>query len=233
VGSLAAFMTQHGLLVTFEDEIVLVEQGFLLKPDREKRILPLAAIETIDWTGVDIKRESQGPERDPTTIQHRAIEVLSSEADWEVVLDDDGTGELADAVFMRRENDDLEVMLVHCKYSSDATPGARIKDLYEVCGQAIKMNRAKSFPDQLARRLLRRETNRQAKGGSGLIIGTTEVLTTIVREARFRRLRATVVIVQPGMSKATASEDMRALLGGTERFLQDTYGMTLRVIGSA
>ncbi len=233
VGSLAAFMTQHGLLVTFEDEIVLVEQGFLLKPDREKRILPLAAIETLDWAGVDIKRESQGPERDPTTIQHRAIEVLSSEAEWEVVLDDDGTGELADAVFMRREDDDLEVMLVHCKYSSEATPGARIKDLYEVCGQAIKMNRAKSFPDQLARRLLRRETDRQAKGISGLIVGSTEVLTTIVREARFRKLRATVVIVQPGMSKATASEDMRALLGGTERFLQDTYGMKLRVIGSA
>lgn len=232
VGSLAAFMTKHGLLVAFEDEIVLVEHGFLLKPDRERRILPSAAIETLDWTGVDIKRESQGPDRDPTTIQHRAIEVLSSEADWEVVVDDDGTGELADAVFLRREGDDLEVMPVHCKYSSEAAPGARIKDLYEVCGQAIKMNRAKSFPDQLTRRLLRRETDRQARGTSGLIVGTTEVLTAIVREARFRKLRATVVIVQPGMSKATASEDMRTLLGGTERFLHDTYGMKLRVIGS-
>jgi superfamily II DNA or RNA helicase len=233
VGSLAAFMTQHGLLVTFEDEIALVEQGFLLKPDREQRILPLSAIETLDWTGVDLRRESQGAGRDPATIQHRAIQALAAEAEWEVIVDDDGPGELADAVFLRRDGEDLEVLLVHCKYSSSATPGARIGDLYDVCGQAIKMNRAKSFPEQLARRLLRRETDRQARGASGLIAGTADSLAAIVQEARYRKLRATVAIVQPGMSKAVASEDMRALLGGTERFLQDTYGMKLRVIGSA
>jgi len=29
-------------------------------------------------------------------VQYKAIEVLGSEEDWEVILDDDGTGELAD-----------------------------------------------------------------------------------------------------------------------------------------
>jgi len=53
---------------------------------------------------------------------------------------------------MRRRDDDLEVLLVHCKFSSEPKPGARIEDLYDVCGQAMKMNRAKSIPDQLARR---------------------------------------------------------------------------------
>ncbi|WP_060711260.1 DEAD/DEAH box helicase [Pseudonocardia sp. HH130629-09] len=112
-GSLAAFLTAHGLLVTFEDELVLVEQGYLLQPDRERRLFPTDSIEVFDWSGVEIKRESQGPERDPATVQHRAIQVLSAESDWELVIDDDGTGELADVVFLRRVDDELEVLLAH------------------------------------------------------------------------------------------------------------------------
>lgn len=211
--SLAAFLTSHGLLVTFEDELVLVEQGFLLHPDREKRLYPNDALETFDWSNIDIKRESQGAERDPNTIQHRAIAVLSAEADWEIVLDDDGTGELADIVLMRRVDQELEILLAHCKYSSEPTPGARIDDFYDVCGQAMKMNRAKSMPDQLTRRLLRRETERQSEGKTGLLTGSVDTLAAIVRESRFRKLRMTVAIVQPGLSKSRASEDIRALLG--------------------
>ena len=218
--------------MTFEDEIVLVEQGFLLRPDRERRLVPAEMIEIVDWTGTNIQRESQGPTRDSETIQYRAIEVLSDEAEWEVVLDDDGPGELADVVLMRRGDETLEIVFAHCKYSSEPLPGARIADLYDVCGQAMKMNRAKSVSELLTRRLLRRESDRQAKGATGLVAGDVELLTTIVREARYRKLEVTVVIVQPGISRAKISEDMRALLGGTERFLTETYGMKLRVIGS-
>lgn len=230
--SLAEYLTRHGLLVTFEDEVIMVEQGFLLRPDRERNLFPTGAIETIDWTGVNIRRESQGPERDPATIQYRAIQALSAEEDWEVVIDDDGTGELADIVLLRRTDETLQVVLAHCKYSSGDKPGARIEDLYDVCGQAMKMNRAKSMPDLLARRLLKREQRRQAEGKNGLVSGDIATLAAIVREARYRALDVAVAIVQPGLSKARASEDMRALLGSTDRFLKETYGMSLRVIGS-
>lgn len=231
-GSLAAFLTANGLLITFEGEVVLVEQGFLLRPDRERRLFPVDAIETIDWSGVDIKRESQGAHRDPATVQHRAIQALSAEDEWELVIDDDGAGELADIVLLKRTEDALEVLMVHCKYSSGDKPGARIDDLYDVCGQSMKMNRAKSIPELLTKRLFRREQQRQSSGTSGLIAGDIATLAAIVREARYRTLNVCVAIVQPGMSKSLASEDMRALLGGTERFLVETHGMRLRVVGS-
>ena len=48
----------------------------------------------------------------------------------------------------------FNLLLAHCKYSSKSEGGARIDDLYDVCGQAMKMNRAKSVPELLARRLL-------------------------------------------------------------------------------
>lgn len=231
--SLASFLTTNGLLVILEDEAVLVEQGFLLRPDREKRLYPIEAIEVLDWSGIRIQDESQGPHRDPSTVQYRAIEALSAEESWEIVIDDDGTGELADIVLMRRLEDELEVLLVHCKASSAAKPGARIADLYDVCGQAMKMNRAKSMPEQLTKRLFRREQDRQSVGRSGLVVGDIDTLAALVREARYRRLRVTVVVVQPGVSRGAASEDIRALLGATERFLADTYGMKLRVVTSA
>lgn len=231
-GSLAAFLTANGLLVTFEDELVLVEEGYLLHPNRENRLFPREAMEVINWEGIDISRESQGAERDPTSIQHRAIAAFEAEAEWEVVIDDDGTGELADIVLMRRVDEDIEVLLAHCKYSSQPTPGARIEDLYDVCGQAMKMNRAKSLPEQLTRRLLRREQNRQASGRTGLVVGDTAILAALARESRYRNLRVSVAVVQPGMSRARASDDMRALLGATDRFLSETYGMKFRVIAS-
>lgn len=161
------------------------------------------------------------------------IQALSAEDEWEVVIDDDGPGELADIVLLKRTEDALEVLIAHCKYSSGDKPGARIDDLYDVCGQAMKMNRAKAIPELLTKRLFRREKQRQSSGKTGLIAGEIATLASIVREARYRTLNVSVAIVQPGMSKSLASEDMRALLGGTERFLVETHGMRLRVIANS
>ncbi|MBF6427827.1 DEAD/DEAH box helicase family protein [Nocardia cyriacigeorgica] len=231
--SLAQFLTDTGLLVSFTDDVVLLEAGLLLRPEREKHLFPVDSIEVFDWTGIDLRRESRKSDDDTTAIAHRVVEVISAETEWEVVIDDDGSGELADLVFMRRIDNQLEVLLVHCKYSSAPTPGKRIDDLYDVCGQAMKMNRAKSMPELLTRRLLQRERNRQAGGRTGIIHGDLAKLVEIVQQARFRELRVEVAIVQPGMSRVKASTEMRALLGAVQRFLVETYAMPLRVIGSA
>lgn len=109
---------------------MLAEQGYLLRPDRERLLFDRAAVEVIDWSVVNIRKESQGPERDAGSIQHRAIQVLRDESTWDIVIDDDGPGELADVVFIRRDEDVLNVLFVDCKYSQEINPGARIGDLY-------------------------------------------------------------------------------------------------------
>ena len=45
---------------------------------------------------------------------------------------------MADIVALRRGDDKVSVGLWHCKYSGGEGAGARIDDLYEVCGQAQK-----------------------------------------------------------------------------------------------
>lgn len=229
---LSSFLSDHGLYVIFEDDAILVEQGLLLRPDRERRLFPTDQIEVADWNGIDITRESQGPTRDPGTVQYRTAELLMAESQWDVAVDDDGPGELADLVFLRRDGERLEVLLAHCKYSSGAV-GSRVNDFYDVCGQAMKMHRAKSLSELLTRRLLRREQRRQASGATGILSGDIDSLVAITQNARFLELRTTVAIVQPGLSRTAASEDVRTLLGATERFLQETFEVPLRVIASA
>lgn len=55
-----------------------------------------------------------------------------------MIFDDDGSGEIADIVAFAEKDDEIILELYHCKYSNGKTPGGRINDLYEVCGQTEK-----------------------------------------------------------------------------------------------
>lgn len=230
--SLADFMTQVGMTVYFEREALLSPDGYLLQPDRTRPRFPTDRLEPVDWTGINIRKESQGPQRDSDSVQHRVAEVLGAEADWEIVLDDDGTGEIADLVFMRRDDGRLEIVLAHCKYSGGDAPGARVGDLYEVCGQAAKCHKAKSDVELTLRRAIRRERARQTKGYDGLIVGTMDTLHAILDECWRLDPTVTVLIAQPGLSKAAMSTDQSELLGCIELYLSETYGSRFRVLCS-
>src|SRR5262249_25129385 len=128
-----------------------------------------AFYEVWDWTSVRLKAERRAP--DALTVQDRALKVLRSEAPAALFFDD-GSGELADIVSIKRSMaaDDGELItlsLYHCKASSEALPGARVADYYEVAGQAIKSTRRLVFSE--IRDHLRRRVN--AEGGRGFEIG--------------------------------------------------------------
>ena len=109
-------------------------------------------IEVWDWTGVDIRKESQGTAKDQNSIQARVIRELKGR-DYVMIFDDDGKGEAADVVAIRLAGDQaaptsVDVEFFHCKYSQRAMPGKRITDLYEVCGQAQKSVSWMSSPEK-------------------------------------------------------------------------------------
>ena len=91
-----------------------------------------------DWTGVDKRRESQGDAKLASSIQARVIRELTPRG-YDVIVDDDGSGEAADVVAIRRVGtaetpESIDVEFYHCKYSHEQEAGARIADLYELCG---------------------------------------------------------------------------------------------------
>jgi hypothetical protein len=199
-----------------------------------------AKIQAWDWTDVDIRKESQGERKESNSIQARVIRELSIR-EYHMIVDDDGKGEAADIVTIRLIGDlsspsRIDVEFYHCKYSQKSSPGRRIKDLYEVCGQAQKSISWMSSPEKrtdLFTHLMRREACRQDAGASSRYeVGDGELLLTIREMSRLCPMSLKVYIVQPGVSKANATRDQMELISVTENYLMETFQLGFGVITS-
>lgn len=195
---------------------------------------PVDRIEAWDWSETNIRSESQGPEKRPDSVQRRVIETLAADdSPLDVIFDDDGAGEIADVVSLRVTEGLVQVTLYHCKYSSADTPGARVKDLYEVCGQAQKSARWRDRPSRMFTHMLKREKLRLNKGqNSRFEQGTAAFLKKLKASWQDYRYEFDVRIVQPGLSRKVVTEEGLHLLASVETYLLETRAMRLRVIAS-
>jgi superfamily II DNA or RNA helicase len=193
-------------------------------------------IEPWDWSslGVDITKESQGVERFPDSIQYAVIRRLLEDGAFGVVFDDDGPGEIADVVAVRAEDDKIVIQLYHCKFSREKEAGARIEDMYEVCGQAQKNIFWLDEHRVLFRHLMARGAKRDAEGQTSRYQkGDMNELLLIQNMTYMKPIVTRVYVVQPGLSKKGASEKQLALLSVTENYLMETYKLPFAVIASA
>lgn len=240
VETLAEFFTNYPPLIWFADGSSLEGCEFVELPSNTLQPFPVDRLTAVDWTGVDIRKESQGESRLAGTIQHKLIERLQSDANYDVIFDDDGAGEAADVVAIKVLTDGgqstINVHLYHCKYAG-GNPGGRVDDLYVVCGQA---QRSTSWLANYERRtelfthLLKRDGLRTSQGRSTRFEhGDSQKLTQIRDLSRRCEVKLHVFVVQPGLSIAAATRNQLTLLAVTERYLTDTYEIPLQVLCSA
>lgn len=230
---LSAWLNANGLVLILDDDRI-IEEDLVYKPTWSKDPFERAQLTAIDWTGVTLSVESQTKDKLPQSIQYRALERLKQEA-WDIVLDDDGSGEIADIVALRTDPEGLLVKFVHCKYSHGATAGARVDDLYEVCGQAQRsiMWRRNDL-DTLFRVLEDRARKKQKREGvSPFEVGDIRTLYELRDRATVLRRRVEMVIAQPGLSVEKASPQQLDLLASTQAYLRTTIGAPLEVWCSA
>ena len=227
------FFNENPPLVRLEDGSQL-SGNILLKPqealgDTFDRNL----IQTLDWTGIDITKESQWKNgairRD--SVQHRFIAHLET-GSATFIIDDDDTGESADIISIEELDDRIIVYLWHCKYSSGNEPGHRFSDLYEVCGQAQKCVKWTWDLRKLINHLMRRETKHKRGRASRFIRGSLADLVTLRKNARRKFIDYRVGIVQPGLSKTNLPAEKLALLGSTNSFVQCITDNPLLVVVS-
>lgn len=184
-----------------------------------------------DWSGTNIQRESQGIDKEVDSIQYRVIQELQK-GDYEIIFDDDDPGEAADVVTIKTTKKTIEVNFYHCKYSLSDQPGARIKDLYEVCGQAQKSIRWADNPTELFNHLLRREPRKRAgEEFTRFEAGNKKKLIAIGEMSKQIPITLRIFIVQPGLSN-TPSVDQLQLLSVTENHLMEYCQLPFRVIAS-
>ena len=153
---------------------------------------------------------------------------------YNVIFDDDDSGEAADVVAINIFDTKINVEFYHCKYSKSDKPGERISDLYEVCGQAQKSIHWRENPTELFKHMLRREP-RKKKGRESTRFekGDKRELFKIQEMSRSVDIAFTIYIVQPGLSKNKVSKSQLELLSVTQNYLNETYKIPFCVIASS
>lgn len=187
-------------------------------------------LETWDWSGIALNKESIKKTGDTDTIQYRTYQQLESA--YDVVFNDDGCGEAADLVCLKDIDDETILLtLVHCKGAHGGSISQDIRNFYTVCGQAQKSITAKhaGLPT-LYFDLKRREDIWAREGTSRFLKGDMRRLSFFKEKARRSRLTFEMILVQPGASIATVTDDCLRLLATTELYLHKTTQAKLRVI---
>jgi len=189
-------------------------------------------IDNWDWSGVDLSKESQHVIKIKNSIQYKVIERLKIE-DFDIIYDDDGSGEIADIVTMKLEKDKIKINFYHLKYASEGRVTNRISNFYEVCGQAQKsIHWKQKSGDEFISHLLRRETKKR-KGNecSRLEKGTIKELENLIKIIKNNiPVEFVNYIVQPGASSSDISDEILILLGVTENYLMEYAQIPLKVV---
>lgn len=209
------------------NEYVELKQNYPLYP-KEK-------IVAWKWEDVDISKESQdGLSKIEDSIQFNVIQRLCNQ-DYDVIYDDDGSGEIADVIAIKEENQALRIELFHLKYAKAGTVSRRIDNLYEICGQAQKSIRwkfreAHEFFDHLLRR---EQKSVHGQTCSRLEKGNKEMLINFSQIAKRKcPVQFQIFVVQPGMQKSNISDEQLALLSVTESYIKEISEIPVTFIGS-
>lgn len=221
--SLRAWLNAHKPTLFLAGDRMIMPDDRLLEPRYQLAPYDKSLVHVEEWTDVDHRVESQGPERRSDSVQAYMARLLRQNDEFDVLIDDDGSGEAADLVGLRREDRDLVVTLVHCKYSSKDTPGARLTDLYEVCGQATRSAKWRQHgAEPLLRHLSRRAKNYTARnnGTSPFEVGDLGVLYSLREIVLQLRPRFRIIIAQPGLSVSAATEEHLRLIAGAENYVR-------------
>lgn len=183
--------------------------------------IPNEQIEALLWENVNYSIESyyKKEEKRPNSIQEYMMKRLVQEG-AKVVFNDDNAGESADIVAIFLIDELLLFKLIHCKYSKEIS-GARLSDLYEVCGQAIVSLRYKWKPEELIKHLERRNATGVLEG-KRFYHGTPETLNDVKQALKYCNVKFEFSIAQPGVSIAGISSDMK-------RFLSSVYSTVVEM----
>lgn len=174
--------------------------------------IPNDRVEALTWEGVDCTVESHykgSNVRDNSIQEYMMKRQVGLGAT--VVFNDDNAGESADIVAIFVDDEVIRFELIHCKYSK-AVSGARLSDLYEVCGQAIVSLRYKWKPEELIKHLERRNATGVLKN-KRFYYGDSEGLGKIKKALKYSNVLFEFAIAQPGVKAPALNSDMKRLLG--------------------
>lgn len=196
--------------------------------------LPAGLLEPWNWGTTKIHQESMRAEQRTDTVQGFTFTKIADE--YSIVFNDDGKGEIADLVAIRESKDVIYVDLYHCKFcpmkDGVAAPGARVADVYEVCGQASRSVKWLYTGEKFFNRLMDRYQQSLLKDFDRILKGTPQQLEILRNKCYDHELIFKFIIVQPAISAQKVSKEQLAVLGTSYSYIKSITGSDIKVIVS-
>jgi len=200
-------------LTTIRDLNKLLQRGELPLYDKEDMI-------PINWESLncDTTEEFKDP-KDPSLVSiHTALGEFLKGQNPSFLVYDHGTGEIADYVSVKDNDNETLISLYHVKASDTDTTGDRVSYLYEVCGQAQKSLIWTQNPASFIRKITARVNEKEKEK---MIIGTLSDLLSHIPE---KPLKYEIYVVQPGLTRNGISQKLSQLLSATDSYIRDNGG---------
>lgn len=217
--------------VFLEDFAIIENHEYHGPPKAELMSFNPERIIPFDWSSTDITKEfyeTPGEKVANGNVDsiHETIEADLRAKAYPVTIYDHGTKEIADFITMTDLPEKVEINLVHIKGTSSIEPGDRVKDVYEVCMQAVK-SQVYTLNKQIFKSKIIKRTN--GKPGK-FISGNIAIFNRIIDQNK--RLVFKYTIVQPGVSKDTLSVKLSTTFAASDDSLQNNGSLPIEVIGS-
>lgn len=188
-----------------------------------------------NWENINIRKESENfDEIRIDSIQYNCFQRLFLDNSYEILYNDDNSGEIADIITIKNLENEIKVEFYHLKFALNGVVSNEIKNLYEVCGQAQKSLIWK-YKDgyKFINQLIKREVLKGKAGQTRLKKGTLDDLDKLLQIAKVTKpVSYDIYIVQPGFSKQNASDAILYQLGVTANHLKKQGNINLKVISS-
>ena len=232
--SLEEYFQDYPPLVRFVD-LTELDGNHLIGPQNPQNLsIAEDRFESWAWHGVDFTKESMwkgGVERNDSIQRHVAQHYI--DADFDIVFDDDASGEAADLVCIKEMPDHIRLAFIHCKFSGGGTAGERVKDVVEVCSQAVRCAKWSGRFTQLCNHLKNRNETLLINGRPGrFVYGSQSDLSRQMKVARFKEVRPEIIVAQPGLSKKARTVEQTAVMAAAATYLKETVGVDLDFICS-
>jgi len=233
VEKLEEFLNDFHPIIFFADGSQL-ELNYYFKPKDPVENFDKDLLQSWNWDGVSLNKESMGiAPYIQDSIQYQFIQKIKD--DYDIIYDDDGSGEIADVVAINKSEGKIDIHLFHLKYAKGGKVGNNIDNFYQVCGQAQKSlnwkyREGKELFVHLFKRIIKKEKDKEC---SRLIKGTEEELELLLTAVKWNLdTKFHIYIVQPSLSKVNASDSILSLLATTSHYLATVGDVNLQIISS-
>lgn len=230
---LIEYLNEAPLQIYLDDFATVANHEFFAPPKEGDYQYSPDKILSSDWnaTNTDITREfyEDAQEKIDNGNRNSIHETLHTKLvaeNYDILIYDHGTGEVADFITMKEFADKIQINLYHVKGSTGNNPGDRVADVYEVCIQAVKSQAWTTNKHTFNNKI----KNRTRWHNEKFIVGDKDSFTALM--SNIKRTEFVFSIVQPGISQATFSPKLSHILAATDDSLINSGYEPLNVIGS-